>query len=67
MLMAEPEIRLLMQADHVDERELLEMLSRVRVQLRKNSNSGGDPAPSLSASSTFEVDSEVWAGAGSPI
>lgn len=48
MLLAEPEIRLLMQADHVDERELLEMLSRVRVQLRKNSNSGGDPAPSLS-------------------
>ena len=48
MLLAEPEIRLLMQADHVDERELLEMLSCVRVQLRKNSNSGGDPAPSLS-------------------
>lgn len=48
MLLAEPEIRLLMQADHVDERELLEMLSRVRVRLRKNSNSGGDPAPSLS-------------------
>ena len=46
MLLAEPEIRLLMQADHVDERELLEMLSRVKVQLRENS--GSDPAPSLS-------------------
>jgi len=48
MLLAEPEVRLLMHADHVDERELLAMLGDVRVQLRRNSESGGDPAQSPS-------------------
>lgn len=35
MLLAEPEIRLLMQADNVNESDLLKMLSSISVQLRK--------------------------------
>ena len=37
MLLGEPEIRLLMQVDGVDEREMLEMFDVIRVQLRSNS------------------------------
>jgi mutator protein MutT len=37
MLLGEPEIRLLMQADGVDEREMLEMFDVIRVQLRSSS------------------------------
>jgi putative (di)nucleoside polyphosphate hydrolase len=37
MLLGEPEIRLLMRADGVDEREMLEMFDVIRVQLRSNS------------------------------
>jgi mutator protein MutT len=37
MLLGEPEIRLLMRADGVDEREMLEMFDVIRVQLRINS------------------------------
>jgi 8-oxo-dGTP pyrophosphatase MutT (NUDIX family) len=37
MLLGEPEIRLLMQADGVDEHEMLEMFEVIRVQLRSNS------------------------------
>src|SRR6266699_5742308 len=36
MLLGEPEVRLLMRADHVDERELRAMLDAVAVQLRNN-------------------------------
>ncbi len=37
MLLDEPEVRLLMRADRVDEREMLEMFDVIRVQLRSNS------------------------------
>jgi putative (di)nucleoside polyphosphate hydrolase len=36
MLLTEPEVRLLMQSDHVDERELRSMLDAVSVQLRQD-------------------------------
>jgi putative (di)nucleoside polyphosphate hydrolase len=36
MLLDDPEVRLLMRADHVDEREMLKMLEAIRVQLRGN-------------------------------
>jgi 8-oxo-dGTP pyrophosphatase MutT (NUDIX family) len=41
MLLGEPEIRLLMRADHVDEGELRAMLDAVAVQLRNNRNELG--------------------------
>jgi len=37
MLLDEPEVRLLMHADNVDERELMAMLNAVRTQMRANS------------------------------
>jgi mutator protein MutT len=37
MLLGEPDVRLLMRADGVDEREMLEMFDVIRVQLRNNS------------------------------
>jgi hypothetical protein len=37
MLLAEPEVRLLMRADQVDERELMALLYAVRAQMRANS------------------------------
>jgi putative (di)nucleoside polyphosphate hydrolase len=47
MLLAEPEVRLLMRADHVDERELRAMFDAVSVELRNNRDqsaaSGGTP------------------------
>lgn len=42
MLMDEPEVRLLMHADHVDERELMAMFDAIRVQLRSNAESLDD-------------------------
>ncbi len=48
MLLAEPEVRLLMRADHVDERELLAMLDDIKVRLQRNSTSGGDATHALS-------------------
>jgi hypothetical protein len=36
MLLANPEVRLLMYADKVDEKHLLRMLARVSVQLRRD-------------------------------
>jgi hypothetical protein len=33
MLLDDPEVRLLMRADHVDEREMLKMFAAIRVQL----------------------------------
>jgi putative (di)nucleoside polyphosphate hydrolase len=41
MLLAEPEVRLLMHADHVDERKLRAMLDAVAVQLRTHRNESG--------------------------
>jgi hypothetical protein len=37
MLLGEPEVRLLMRADNVDEREVIAMLDAVSVQLRSRS------------------------------
>jgi 8-oxo-dGTP pyrophosphatase MutT (NUDIX family) len=42
MLLGEPEVRLLMRADNVDERELVAMLDAVSVQLRSSSAAGSD-------------------------
>jgi hypothetical protein len=43
MLLGEPEVRLLMHADGVDEREMLEMFDVIRVQLRSSFRNEGDP------------------------
>jgi putative (di)nucleoside polyphosphate hydrolase len=55
MLLAEPEVRLLMRADHVDERELRTMFEAVSVQLRTNSGSDGDGTRAPSGGHADEV------------
>jgi putative (di)nucleoside polyphosphate hydrolase len=53
MLLGEPEVRLLMRADHVDERELRAMLDAVAVQLRNNRHElGADDEGSEAARSS---------------
>jgi 8-oxo-dGTP pyrophosphatase MutT (NUDIX family)/GTP-binding protein EngB required for normal cell division len=50
MLLADPEIRLVMRADHVDEGKLLAMFNEIKVQLRNNSamdNNRTGTSPSL--------------------
>jgi putative (di)nucleoside polyphosphate hydrolase len=38
MLLGAPEVRLLMHADHVDEREMMAMFDAIKVQMRRNSD-----------------------------
>lgn len=54
LLLAEPEVRLLMRADNVDEHELLTMLSAVAVRLQAQTSS--DPRPALPGASPARPD-----------
>jgi putative (di)nucleoside polyphosphate hydrolase len=57
MLLAEPEVRLLMRADRVDEHELRVMLEAVSVQLRNNRNDSGTGEKGLEPTDSHGVDS----------
>jgi putative (di)nucleoside polyphosphate hydrolase len=49
MLLDDPEVRLVMRADNVNERELLTLLEKVRVQLRKNAEPAQSPDATMRA------------------
>jgi putative (di)nucleoside polyphosphate hydrolase len=61
MLLADPEIRLLMRSDHVDEGKLLAMFNEIKVQLRSNLAMDNNRT---GKSGSFGEDSQYRAGVG---